>query len=319
MEKYIESCLNSVVHQLYKNIECIIVDDCSPDESMMIVTSFLARYKGDIEFKIVRHEKNKGLSAARNSGVKVATGDYLFFLDSDDELPFDAMKLFVGYLKEYGKVDFLIGNFEVLGSLSYPPLQADIFLDSRDEILDAYIQGKWYVMAWGKLINREFFIQKNLWFKDGLLHEDELFSFRLAMFASKMITVKENVYKYVIRCNSIMTSKKEKNYWDYLWVVTENVKLACEQIAITSYGGFYSYFVSLLYIHSFAILNEKRIDVDRKKAMICEIRKLLTSIRSMRNKCSVKTWLKCCTLRAPYWVIFMSTKIHSRVREFCKC
>ena len=79
VEKYIVNCLNSVANQLYDDIECIIVDDCSPDNSMIHVASFLEQYEGKIIFKIVTHEKNQGLSAARNSGVKIATGDYLFF------------------------------------------------------------------------------------------------------------------------------------------------------------------------------------------------------------------------------------------------
>ncbi|WP_065219824.1 MULTISPECIES: glycosyltransferase family 2 protein [Butyricimonas] len=318
VKECIENCLNSVVAQLYDNIECIIVDDCSPDDSMVVVASFLSKYKGNITFKIVTHEKNKGLSAARNSGVKVATGDYLFFLDSDDELSLNAMELFASNLKKYGDADFLIGNFEILGALNYSPLRTEALLDSNDKILEAYILGKWYVMAWGKLINRNFFFQKNLWFKDNLLHEDELFSFRLAMFASRMVSIKENVYRYVIRNNSITTNRKEKNYWDYLWIISENISLVYEQIPVSFYKSFYSYFVSVLYTHSFFILNENKLSVDNKKDMMREVRRLLVIIHRMRKGCSIKVRLKCHMLHVPYKIILMEMKIHYWMRKLCK-
>lgn len=316
MEKYIVNCLNSVANQLYDDIECIIVDDCSPDNSMIHVASFLEQYEGKIIFKIVTHEKNQGLSAARNSGVKIATGDYLFFLDSDDELSLNALELFASYLKEYGNVDFLIGNFEVLGRLHYSSLQAEFFLDSTDEILEAYIHGKWHVMAWAKLINHDFFLKENLWFKDGLLHEDELFSFRLAVSASRMVSIKESVYRYFIRNNSIMSNKKGKNYWDYLWIVAENVKLAYKQIPESFYPLLYSYFVSLLYTHSFSILNESNLRIEEKKKMMEEVKDLLSVIQDMAQDESTKIRLKRKVLRAPYQIIFIETRIHRWIQKF---
>ena len=86
VENWIEGCLLSVCNQTYENIECIIVNDATPDKSMDIVESILKNYTGSIRFKIITHELNRGLSAARNFCVKAATGDYLIFLDSDDKL-----------------------------------------------------------------------------------------------------------------------------------------------------------------------------------------------------------------------------------------
>ena len=75
----------SVTNQtMTEGIECIIVDDCGPDNSMDIVRHFIDDYQGAISFHILKHEKNGGLSAARNTGIKAATGKYVYFLDSDD-------------------------------------------------------------------------------------------------------------------------------------------------------------------------------------------------------------------------------------------
>ena len=81
VEAYIERCLTSVMHQNYQDsaIECILVDDDSPDKSIYLAQDMISRYHGSIDFKIIRNDKNRGLSVARNNGIEHATGKYLFF------------------------------------------------------------------------------------------------------------------------------------------------------------------------------------------------------------------------------------------------
>ena len=85
VEEYLEECLQSVANQtMTEGIECIIVDDCGLDNSAAIAKRFIDSYQGDIRFTFIQREKNGGLSAARNTGIKAATGEYVYFLDSDD-------------------------------------------------------------------------------------------------------------------------------------------------------------------------------------------------------------------------------------------
>ena len=79
VEKYVAECLNSVISQTYDHskIECIIVDDCTPDRSMDVVNKIIGEYKGEMTFITHRHKENEGLSAARNTGISIATGEYL--------------------------------------------------------------------------------------------------------------------------------------------------------------------------------------------------------------------------------------------------
>lgn len=85
VENYILECLQSVAAQTKtKNVECILVDDCGTDNSVKVAEQFISAYKGDISFALFHHSENKGLSSARNTGIKNARGKYLFFLDSDD-------------------------------------------------------------------------------------------------------------------------------------------------------------------------------------------------------------------------------------------
>lgn len=91
VERYLAECLDSVIGQTYDHsqIECILVNDCTPDNSMEIVREKVEKYReegGSMTFKIVTHDVNSGLSAARNSGMEQATGEFLLFVDSDDYL-----------------------------------------------------------------------------------------------------------------------------------------------------------------------------------------------------------------------------------------
>lgn len=248
---YIENCLMSVVNQSYKNIEIILVDDCGKDNSIDIAKGFISSHSAN--WVSLVHDRNRGLSAARNTGVKHANGDYLFFLDSDDELPKNAINIFVQNLQNYGDADFLIGNYIIEGDFKFEKLATSTVLESTQEILNSYILGRWYVMACGKLIHRGFFLKNALWFAEHRLHEDELFSFRLALSASKMITVQEDIYKYIIRDNSITIAKKEKNYIDMFWMLTEKISLIQQNTILFNKMSSSAYIISMLFQFAISI------------------------------------------------------------------
>ena len=85
VEKYIHRCLTSIIKQtMTEEVECIIVNDATPDKSIDIIQELLSDYRGNISFHIINHKKNEGLAAARNSGMKHAKGDYVIHIDSDD-------------------------------------------------------------------------------------------------------------------------------------------------------------------------------------------------------------------------------------------
>lgn len=87
VEPYVEKCILSVLRQNYSNLEVVIVDDKTPDESMKKIEGVLKEHSNThIDFKIIHHEINKGLSEARNSGIREATGEYVTFFDPDDQL-----------------------------------------------------------------------------------------------------------------------------------------------------------------------------------------------------------------------------------------
>lgn len=85
VEKYVERCILSIMSQTYtESVECIVVNDCTPDNSMKIVEKMVSDYKGQIQFKLLYHEHNRGVAAVRNTGLDAASGDYIIQIDSDD-------------------------------------------------------------------------------------------------------------------------------------------------------------------------------------------------------------------------------------------
>jgi len=210
VEQYIESCLYSVINQTYKGtLECIIVNDCTPDQSMEVVNRLLSVYQGNILFKIINHQENKGLSAARNSGVKIAKGDYLYFLDSDDILVENAIEL-LSNLSLQSFPDVIMGDFDLIGDNQYiPRLNTSVAIfDKQKEIFNAFISYSLYEMAWNKLVKKSFFLKYDLWFREGIIHEDSLWSFNLFYYCNNLRVCFQRTYLYRVRENSIMTDPK---------------------------------------------------------------------------------------------------------------
>ena len=220
VQEYINDCLASVYTQNYSNLEIIIVDDCSSDESLSIADEWIKLLRSKFPCKVITHKKNKGLSAARNSGIEASNGDYLFFLDSDDELYPDSIYTLVSLLFSSPKgVDFVVGGFEMIGvNYLYPVLSAS-YMQSNHEILSDYLLNKWPIMACNKLIRRSLVMHYSLWFEDGLLHEDELFSFKLACICEKVCTTNKLTYIYKVRSSGSITSTRGEYHYRCMYKI----------------------------------------------------------------------------------------------------
>lgn len=208
VEAYIEDCLKSVIHQDYKGeIECVIVNDCSPDRSFEIVKQIVDNYIGKICFKLLEHKKNGGLSAARNTGIENSSGDYIYLLDSDDEITSDCFSTLSEPLltKQY---DMVIANYTVTGTTKkFPGLRINGEHLNRDVIADSYTKAEWYQMAVNKLYSAKFIRENNLSFKEGIIHEDELWSAEVASLISSLYAIKDkSTYIYKVREKDSITA-----------------------------------------------------------------------------------------------------------------
>ena len=209
MAPYIEACLRSVMRQTYQGaMECLIVDDCGTDDSMAIAERVIATYEGPIVFQIFHHERNRGLSAARNTGTLAAKGDYLYYMDSDDVMTEDCIAQLMGKAEEYPEAELVQGNFcrhTLTGETVIRIKQYALAVaSSNDEVRKCYYR-QMSVNVWNKLIRRDFLIGHHLFNKEGILFEDELWSFYLLKCLNKACFVSTITYHHKKRPHSITT------------------------------------------------------------------------------------------------------------------
>lgn len=316
VELYIKDCLRSVIMQEDAGpLECIIVNDCTPDRSMKIATEIINKYTGSITFRIIHHEQNQGLSAARNSGVKVATGNYLYFLDSDDELLPNTMKALLHATLKYPSTNFVIGDIQVENSTIKYPLDIPDFVRG-DQILTDYIMKKWYVMAWNKLINKEFFLKNNLWFIDGIVHEDVVFSFHLALRAKEMACCKDATYIYKIRTNgSIMSQISIKKYLDYLQGIEYNFRMIQQELPPNTNIPIYRYIINSIYGFILSANDSVIIDDNLKKKSIQKAITLLQSLRKYKQYVGIDIFIKELFIHLPFTIQKKCFSLHSIIKK----
>lgn len=209
---YIEGCISSVMRQTYPHIECIVVDDVSPDDSIEKCNRLIADYKGPIRFVVLRHERNRGLSAARNTGTDAATGEYIYYLDSDDEITPDCIEKLVAPVIKDSTIEIVQGNFAWIrkdGEMPRPSMTmtSQLDIDTYEKVRKCiYVTGpEMPFYAWAKLISKAFLNKYQIRFKEGFFWEDLLWSLLLTKHLSHLFYVPDVTYLYYRRPHSITT------------------------------------------------------------------------------------------------------------------
>lgn len=210
---YIEQCLKSVMAQSYRNLEVLLIDDCGTDNSIDIVRGLIGGEDSIIEgitYRILHHEHNRGLSAARNTGIKEAHGNLLYFLDSDDCIERECISnLVASYLSE-PNIDVVVGNYsssdgkQLAGDITIPPGVYD------KDLIHLYLSRTYPMTVWNKLVRASFLRDNNLYFEEGLIHEDELWSLQVACKLKKMAVISDVTYFYLIRSGSLAQIPDQK-------------------------------------------------------------------------------------------------------------
>lgn len=212
VEQYISECVQSVLNQTYSYIEFILVDDCGHDNSIQIAKDLLEKNKrkGFI-YHIISHIKNKGVAAARNSAMKVASGDYIFCLDSDDRLEPNCIELLLIRAEETS-ADIVMCNHKsddcILGRGNHIIPPYDI-LTNNEACIHGFAELWFNVAPWCKLIRKDFLISNNLYFREGIINEDAPWTFQLCLHANKIAFLKDKLYFYRYNKNSIMTASRK--------------------------------------------------------------------------------------------------------------
>lgn len=209
VEKYIVRCLESVVAQKHEDfeIECILVDDCSPDKSMEIAESFVESHKSNVHFVFLKQKTNKGQSAARNEAIRKSTGDYVFFLDSDDYIYPDSLFVMVKALDNLPNADFVEGSYHSgRDNRTYPHKRVYLEYTNQKEMLQQLYKGNVSHLAWNKLIRRKIITDNSLFFVEGIIFEDIQWTHRLYHLSSSAIIIPDVTYEYVYNPKSTSTT-----------------------------------------------------------------------------------------------------------------
>lgn len=219
---YIEDCLRSVMRQTYQgDMECLLVDDCGTDDSISIAERLIREYnineeRRRIRFRFLRHERNRGLSAARNTGVEAAVGDYVYFLDSDDEITDDCINLLMAEAEKHPEIEMVQGKELCLPIRDSDCMTANVKQHvaeamTNDEVRRCFFElDQMKVMAWNKLLKRKFLEEHHISFVERVLFEDIPWSFQLIKYLERVRFVDSVTYIYRRREGSIQTGASER-------------------------------------------------------------------------------------------------------------
>lgn len=278
---YVQECLNSVSDQSAGvKIECLIVDDCGTDNSIEIANRFIRKYSGPISFRILKREHNGGLSAARNSGIKQAQGKYIYLLDSDDRISSNCIEKLYGCALKYPDAEIITGDFQTfptpdihktlsLAGKNFPEHSTDI------EWIRSVLLSSFPITAWNKLITRDFILRNDLYFREGIIHEDNHWHALAYPYLRSVAFVFNVTYYYRMRQGSITMSEgvERKRFENMSIIYTEMFSRNMDQWD-------YPWMKWMIFaMFSFRFPNEKFID-DRKR-MYVKLNKLIKQNKSI--------------------------------------
>lgn len=266
-QDYIDRCLDSVMSQSCDDcdVECILVNDSTPDQCMKIVSDKIKDYNGDVRFKVVNHSVNMGASAARNSGIHVSEGDFILFVDSDDYLERGALQTFLKELDEVDNpinVDVVVGNTYVCKDDCLTinnDLKNSLCINNTGRTAFRMLLSREIIhIVCNKLIRRDFLIYNRLYFEEDIIDEDLLWSYYVFYRAKSVLLMPHVTYVYCNNPHSVTNTPEER----FLKIINSRI-IICEKIIFQSSirKNMIEYYVYVFYILMRAVdLYEKHRD-----------------------------------------------------------
>lgn len=224
VEIYLKQCIKSLLNQTYRNLEIILINDGSNDNSKQICKK---EAKQDNRIVFI-NKKNGGAASAKNEGLKVAKGDYITFVDSDDFIEPDMIEYMVNTIKKY--------NSDIV-QCSFTNLYKNTEKFKQDKIVEQKISTKDFLelfltkwdssLFWNKLFKRE--VIENVFFKEGRCIDDEFFTYKCVINSKSIVTSNKIVYNYRMRKSGVMKSERSqkqilRDRVDYLYERYEIVR-----------------------------------------------------------------------------------------------
>ena len=213
VENYLDKCLESIIAQTHKNLQIILIDDGSPDGCGQICDEFA---KNDSRITVV-HQKNMGLSAARNAGFEIMEGKYIGFVDSDDYIAADMYESLLNAIEKYDTDISMCSYYKVennvVSAAEYPETKDRIY-SKHEALKELLIDHKIQNYVWNKLYKTELFT--GIRFPDGKEFEDIATIFYLFEKIDSIVKISQTKYYYVTRPESIVNDVSRKTINNYL-------------------------------------------------------------------------------------------------------
>lgn len=219
IKNYIEGCIKSIISQTYNNIEIILVNDGSTDNSGELCQKYADT---DCRIKVV-NKANGGLSSARNAGIDVATGDYIIFVDGDDYIAANTLLELVSQIEKYDadivQFGYVETNVDYSNQVCAPVSSMELISDTYQMFTRLYSIGGEAASACTKLYKKHLF--DNLRFKEGINNEDEQMITFMLQKAKSVLYTDFKPYYYVTRQGSIINSRFSKKKLDIIDILEE--------------------------------------------------------------------------------------------------
>lgn len=250
-EKYISRALDTVLNQSFKEIEVLIVDDCSTDQTVSIIEKLQKDHQCGDCIRLLCQEKNSGPGPARNRMIDEAQGRYLFFMDADDTLPINAVVTLVEAANNY-HAEIVYGSYkqiEIYNIYRYSNFfQYPLTVFQKKGALASYAYrhyGKFQVQVWNVLIDLEFLRKTELRFIHARYWEDMAFTYDLVPYVSRAVLLPVITYNYLCRPNTLSNFQNRENIQrseiEQNISIIDHIKLGCAELRRRPYVGYRSY------------------------------------------------------------------------------
>lgn len=208
---YIEECLISVLKQTLGEIEIIIIDDNSSDNTAGIIENFASK---DNRIKVIKHKKNSGQGAARNKGIKIAQGEYIGFVDADDYIDCDYFEKLYNTAVEFNSdiaVASILKHKKYYNKYNVKYTQKVYATDITAKIKLCEDTKKNFFYAWNKIYKTSMVKENNIEFEEGHIYEDVPFAIKTLYYSKSVVSTPETSYHYIEHKKSTINSKDNKN------------------------------------------------------------------------------------------------------------
>lgn len=247
VEKYIEKSLLSALNQTYKNIEYVLVDDRGSDNSMEIVNNVICNHYRGKDVKIVTHPHNIGTGGARNSCINNATGDYVFFMDSDDTIEPETIQTLCDCIGLDG-TDIVEGSYRMLtneGKVISECINPDYYVEGRMAICNWMKNTKLYYdgFPWNRLISLKMLKDNQIECIPSHKNEDVYFSFQIVLHCHSIKTIPNITYNYYMRPGSTIHRKIDKFFYNQFVEIFDARTRLMRELRIDKPTVLYNYYL----------------------------------------------------------------------------